>query len=281
MLFQERGSFWLFDCGEATQHQVLKSPLKLSKLEKLFVTHLHGDHIFGLPGLLGSRSFQGGHTPLAIYGPPGIRSYVETCLSVSYTHLNFSLEIVEVEEGVVFADDQFVVESFNLSHGIESLGYRIVERDRPGKLAVERLKVLGIMPGPVYGKLKRGEKVELPGGKVINGTDFLGEPLQGKCVVILGDTGYCPDIVKRASRADVLVHEATFADSDRHLAEKYGHSTSLQAAWIAREANVSALILTHISSRYQMQEEAHLLAEARGVFPNTYLAEDHWCYPID
>ena len=133
-LLEERGTVWLFDCGEATQHQILKTAVKPRKIEKIFITHLHGDHIFGLPGFLSSRSFQGGVDKLTVYGPQGIDAFITTSLQVSGTHLKYPLEIIEIEEGVVFEDEQFTVTAMSLDHGIYSIGYRIVEKDRPGKL---------------------------------------------------------------------------------------------------------------------------------------------------
>lgn len=128
-LLEERGQTWLFDCGEATQHQILHTSVRPRRIEKIFITHLHGDHIFGLPGLLGSRSFQGGTTPLTVYGPKGIKQFIEVALSVSTTHVKYPLEVVEItEEGTVFEDNEFYVETKRLSHGIECFGYRIVER---------------------------------------------------------------------------------------------------------------------------------------------------------
>ena len=131
-LLEERGTVWLFDCGEATQHQILKTALKPRKIEKIFITHLHGDHIFGLPGLLGSRSFQGGTEKLTIYGPKGIADFVNTSLKVSTTHLQYPFEIIEIEEGMIYEDEQFTVQALPLDHGIYCVGYRIVEKDSPG-----------------------------------------------------------------------------------------------------------------------------------------------------
>ena len=135
-LLEERGATWLFDCGEATQHQILHTPVRPGRIEKIFITHLHGDHLFGLPGLLGSRSFQGGDTPLVVYGPQGISTFIETALSVSGTRIKYGLDVVEIKEGLVFEDEQFVVTAKLLDHGMPSYGFRIVEKDLPGTLLV-------------------------------------------------------------------------------------------------------------------------------------------------
>ena len=176
-LLEERGQTWLFDCGEATQHQILHTSVRPRRIEKIFITHLHGDHIFGLPGLLGSRSFQGGTTPLTVYGPKGIKQFIEVALSVSTTHVKYPLEVVEItEEGTVFEDNEFYVETKRLSHGIECFGYRIVEKDIQGALLVDKLLEMGVKPGPIFKRLKDGEVVELEDGTILNGNEFIGPP---------------------------------------------------------------------------------------------------------
>ena len=275
-LMEERRSMWLFDCGEGTQHQFLKSPLKLSKLEKIFITHLHGDHIFGLPGLLSSRAYQGGVTPLTIYGPPGIRKYVETSLALSQSRVNYELNIVEHEGGIIFEDDMFVVESALLEHRIDSYGYRIMEKDRPGSIDPSKLAVHGLKPGPLFGRLKRGESIELEDGVIVHPKDVLGSPKPGKVITILGDTRPTPNVVPLSAGADVVVHEATFLHELASTAHEYYHSTALQAAEAAKEAGADRLILTHFSSRYKDAEHLEpLLLEAQSVFPNTRLAMEH------
>ncbi|MBO1627923.1 ribonuclease Z [Bacillus arachidis] len=281
-LLEERGETWLFDCGEATQHQILHTSVRPRRIEKIFITHLHGDHIFGLPGLLGSRSFQGGTTPLTVYGPKGIRQFIEVALSVSTTHVKYPLEIVEItEEGIVFEDTQFSVETKRLSHGIECFGYRIVEKDIQGHLLVDQLLEAGVKPGPIFKRLKDGETVELNDGRVLHGKDFIGPSQKGRIITILGDTRYCEASSQLAQDADVLVHEATFAAADEIQAHDYFHSTTKQAARIALQANVKRLILTHISSRYQGDAYKELLQEAQSLFANTEIAMDLKYFPVE
>jgi ribonuclease Z len=279
-LLEERGATWLFDCGEATQHQILRTSIRPRRIENIFITHLHGDHIFGLPGLLGSRSFQGGETPLTVYGPKGIHAFVETAISVSSTRLKYDLQVVEIVEGTVFEDEQFAVIAKQLDHGIPSYGFRVVEKDLPGTLLVDKLKALGIRPGPIYQEIKLGKTVELEDGTVIDGREFVGPPQKGRIVAILGDTRYCEASIELAKEADVLVHEATFAAEESDLAHDYFHSTAVQAAEVAARAGAKKLILTHISSRYQGMLSEQLLVEARKVFPNTELAADFSSFPI-
>lgn len=279
-MLEERRTFWLFDCGEGTQHQVLRSPLKLSKLEKVFITHLHGDHLFGLPGLLSSRSYQGGDTPLVLYGPKGLEQYVRMSLGISESHINYELIIKEHAGGVVFEDDTFRVESALLDHRIDSYGYRIMELDRPGRLDFEALTKLGVKPGPLYGKLKKGESIETVSGTV-HAKDVLGEPKKGRIITILGDTRPCQAAVELAKGADVLVHEATFLHELAETAHNYHHSTAVQASEIAAAAGAKELVLTHFSSRYKDEQQlGMLLDEARTIFPNTRLAIEHELVPI-
>ncbi|CAH0345641.1 ribonuclease Z [Bacillus sp. CECT 9360] len=273
-LLEERGAVWLFDCGEATQHQILKTPVKPGKIEKIFITHLHGDHIFGLPGLLGSRSFQGGTDELTVYGPAGIEEFITTSLRVSGTHLKYPLKIVEITEGIVFEDEQFTVTALPLDHGIMCLGYRIVEHDRPGSLLIDKLRSEGVKPGPAFKALKKGETVRLEDGRVLHGTDYLNPPQKGRIITILGDTRTCDNALILAGDADYLIHEATFSKHEPEMAHDYYHSTTTQAAQTAKQANAKQLILTHISSRYTEEDAKMLTAESREIFPETVIAED-------
>src|SRR5690625_16166 len=180
-LLQELNSIWLFDCGEATQHQILHTSIKPRKVNKIFITHMHGDHIFGLPGLLSSRSFQGGSDQLTVYGPPGIKKYIETSLEVSGTHLTYPLSIIEVEEdGLLFDEDLFSVYCKKLNHGIPSYGYRIVEKDKPGELLVEKLKAMGVAPGPIYQQIKENAVVTTEDGTKLIRENFLGPNKKGR-----------------------------------------------------------------------------------------------------
>ncbi|MFS0863436.1 ribonuclease Z [Fredinandcohnia sp. 179-A 10B2 NHS] len=280
-LLEERRAAWLFDCGEATQHQILYTSIKPRRIEKIFITHLHGDHIFGLPGFLGSRSFQGGEALLTIYGPKGIKTFVDTSLKVSGTHLRYPLEVVEIEEGIIFEDDQFYVEARELEHGIQVYGYRIVEKDLPGTLLVDKLMDEGIKPGPLYQRIKEGKTVILENGKEINGKEYIGPSKKGRIITILGDTRYCQKSIELAKDADLLIHEATFSSNEAELAYDYFHSTTTQAAEVAKQANAKTLVLTHISSRYQGEDSQQLLKEACTVFSPTYIAKDFMKYEIN
>ncbi|WP_271005604.1 ribonuclease Z [Listeria seeligeri] len=273
-MLNERNAIWLFDCGEATQHQILRSQIKLSKLEKIFITHMHGDHIFGLPGLLSSRSFQGGDSDLTIYGPVGIQAYVETSLKLSGTRLTYKIIFEEIEPGLIFEDEMFTVTADELDHGMLSYGYRIVEKDKQGALDAARLKEDGVEPGPIFQRLKNGEVVTLPDGREIDGENYIGAPQKGKIISIFGDTRETVSEFALAENADVLIHEATFEGDKGKMAAEYMHSTTIQAAELAKKAGVKKLILTHISSRYDRDASKALLIEAKSVFENTEIAYD-------
>lgn len=275
-LLQETGTVWLFDCGEATQHQIMQTPLKPRKIEKIFITHLHGDHIFGLPGLLSSRAFQGGTAPVELYGPAGLKDYIETSLRVSGTHLPFDVLVTEIYDGWNYKDKNFFISAKKLDHGIPSYGFRIEEKNRLGELDPEKLKQEGIKPGPIYQKIKNNPYTELEDGRIIARADFLGPEKTGKIITILGDTRYLEDLSSFVRNSDVLVHEATFRNSDHELAYNYHHSTTVQAATLAHKSKVKRLILNHISSRYQGETVTELLHEARTIHSNTDMAYDFY-----
>lgn len=273
-LLEERGAIWLFDCGEATQHQILHTSIKPRRIEKIFITHLHGDHIYGLPGLLSSRSFQGGESEVTLYGPKGLKEYVEISLTISQTYLKYPLKIVEIEEGIIFEDNEFLVKASLLEHGIPSYGFRVVEKDRPGTLLAEKLHEAGIKPGPLYKKIKNGEQIVLEDGRIINPAEFLGPAQKGRIVTILGDTRKCEAAIGLAKDADLLIHEATFSAGEENLAFEYFHSTTTQAAMAAKLAGAKQLCLTHISSRYDRNDWQALVQEAQTIFSNTDIALD-------
>lgn len=280
-LLQEQNSIWLFDCGESTQHQILRTSIKPRKIKKIFITHMHGDHIFGLPGLLSSRSFQGGDDLLTVYGPKGIKVFIETSLQTSGTHLTYPLSIIEITEGEIMDNDKFTVCAEQLDHGIPSFGFRIEEKDRPGELLYEKLMAMGIKPGPIYQQIKEHNKIETEDGKALYRKDFIGPNKKGRVVSILGDTRAQDKHRFFVENSDLLIHEATFDHAKEDLAKQYFHSTTTQAATLARDSGVKSLVLTHISSRYQKEDNHQLLNEAREIFPNSELAKDFFHIKID
>ncbi|OCG08751.1 ribonuclease Z [Gilliamella sp. wkB178] len=274
-LVQERGHLWLFDCGEATQMQMQKAKFSLAKLELICLTHLHGDHLFGLPGVLTTRSLMQNQSPLTLIAPKGIKQFIETVTNISYSWLTYSLNIIELEQdGVVFADERFCIEAKQLQHRVPCFGYRIIEKDRPASLNMAKLKQDNINIGPLYAQLKQGKTVTLDDGRVINGNDYLGSVKSGRKLAILGDTIPCPASIALAKNVDVMVHEATQEHALEAKASDRGHSTTVQAATIAKQAHAKRLIITHISPRYSLKDSTRLVNEAKTVFTNTEIACD-------
>lgn len=278
----EQGTLWLFDCGEATQHQILRSPLRLSQLDRIFFTHLHGDHLFGLPGLLASRSMQnGGVTPVTLYGPAGLAEYVRVSLEISQSHPGYPIQVEVVRPGAVYEDDLFQVVCAPVRHRVEAYGYAVIEKTQPGRFDVERAQALGIPPGPLYGRLKNGETLTLADGRVIDGQELIGPPRPGRKIVHCGDTTYTNSAVELARDADVVIHEATYLQDDLAQAQRGMHSTAAMAAQTALRAQARLLILTHFSARYEAGSRlGDLLAEARAIFPNTILAHDFLTHEV-
>nr|WP_204103329.1 ribonuclease Z [Spirulina major] len=279
----QRAEIWLFDCGEGTQHQFLRSALKSSQIRRIFVTHMHGDHTFGLMGLLATIGLAGTGHAIDIYGPGGLEEYIRACCKYSYMDLSRRLRIHRVQPGLVYEDNEFSVSCILLKHRVPAYGYRVVEKDRPGRFKVEEAKALGIPFGPVYGELKRGKTIALDDGRTIRGIDLCEPPETGRKAVYCTDTVFCDAAVDLAQDADVLIHEATFAHQDAEMAFDRLHSTSTMAAQVALLAGVKQLIMTHFSPRYapgnSLQVE-NLLEEAKAIFPNTCLAKDFFSYEI-
>lgn len=265
---------WLFDCGEGTQHQLLRTAFHPGKIERIFISHLHGDHLFGLPGLICSRSMAGNIQPLTIYGPQGVKEYVETSLRLSGSWTDFPLEIVEIRAGKILDDGLRQVTAYPLDHPLECYGFRVEEHDKPGALDAKRLIEAGVPFGPLFQRLKAGESITLADGRTVNGADFLAPATPGKKIAIFGDTAPCESALEIARDVDLMVHEATLEAAMAEKANSRGHSSSKQTAQLARAANVKQLIITHVSSRYDAEGCRRLLAECRSIFPACELAED-------
>ena len=280
----QRAEIWLFDCGEGTQHQFLRSEFKASQIRRIFITHMHGDHIFGLMGLLASCGLAGNpQQQVDIYGPPKLNEYLQACRRYSQTHFSFPIKVHTVQPGLIYQDAEFTVHCNLLEHRVPAYGYRVTEKDRPGRFDVKRATAMGIPSGPLYGKLKRGEVVTLPDGRRINGSDLCGPPLIGRKVAYCTDTIYCESAIELAQGANVVIHESTFAHQDADLAYQRLHSTSTMAAQVALTAQAKQLILTHFSPRYAPGNAIRLedlLHEAQAIFPSTLLAYDFFTYEI-
>lgn len=276
-LLDELNEIWLFDCGEATQHQILETTIRPRKIRRIFITHLHGDHIFGLPGLLSSRSFQMSDVdPLTIYGPKGIASFVQQSLKFSKTKLQYPLEIIELDDkgGELTLHQNWKVKYLPLNHGTLCFGFRIEEPDHPGELLMDRVMQYDVPHGPLLGQLKAGKTIELPSGVVLDGKYFVGKDKPGRILTILGDTRSHEHIHTLALGVDVLVHEATHDGSESKMAHQYYHSTNEQAASAAKKAGVGKLLMNHISARYLYNDVQQLQQKAQKIFSQSYIVKD-------
>lgn len=260
----------LFDCAEGTQRQLLRSNVGLIELREIFVTHYHADHYLGLPGMLKTFALRGRKTPITIYGPPGL-SELFGALRRIFGRLTYPYELIELAPGSVLERGEYRLVTFPVNHGVSAIGYALIEAPRPGRFDVERADALGIPEGPERGALQRGEAVTLGDGRVITPENVLGDARPGRKVVISADTAYSQAVVEAARGADVLVHEATFAEEERDRARETLHSTAAQAAEVARAAEVGMLVLTHLSNRYFGGE---IEREAQAVFPDTVVPRD-------
>ena len=265
VLVRRGGDRILFDCGEGTQRQLVSS-VGLTELTEMFLTHFHADHWLGLPGLLKTFDLRARERPLAVHGPPGIRELVTLAMRVA-GRVRFELELVELAPGDVLERDGYKIAPVAVAHRVSNaLGYVLYEDPRPGEFDPETATALGVVPGPEFGYLQRGETV-----RGVRPEQVLGPPRAGRKIVISGDTSPCETLRIASHDADVLLHEATFAEEERARAAETGHSTAAQAATLARDAGVTLLALTHFSTRYPV---GVLRDEARAIFPRTVLPRD-------
>jgi ribonuclease Z len=269
-LVRRGGERLLFDCGEGTQRQLLRSDVGLIDLEEIFVTHFHADHFLGLPGMLKTFALRGRELPLTLYGPRGLADLMGSLRRI-FGKLTYPYEIVELRPGETLPRDGYDLRAVSVRHGAGALGYALVEHERPGRFDVEVADALGVPSGPERGLLQHGEAVTLPDGRVIAPAQVLGAARPGRTVVLSGDTAPVQSVVDAAAGADLLVHEATFLDDDVERARETDHSTAREAAGVARDAGVKLLALTHISSRYFGGDVER---EAREVFADTVVPRD-------
>lgn len=270
------GEIILLDCGEGTQRQMSLAGLSPMKINHIFITHLHGDHFLGLPGLIQSMAFRGRTEPLHIYGPRPMGQLMENIIDLGYYTLNFIINTYEVESGLILDEKDFRVYSSPAEHNVPNHAYKIEEKRSP-KFLKDKAIELGIKPGPDFGKLQSGNPVKV-GDKIINPKQVLGKERKGRQIVYSGDTKPCQGMVEFSRGADVLIHESTFKESHKERAAETCHSTAADAARIAKDAKVKNLILTHISTRYQDTEG--LENEALNIFKNLTIARDFLTFEV-
>ena len=266
------GEVILIDCGEGTQRQLQKSKLSYMQISKVFITHFHGDHFLGLPGLIQTMQLNDRDLPLHIYGPKGMTKLVNQLLSLGYFKPKYKIVSQEVKEGDVLDFDEYCVRILNVKHGVPTIAYSFEEKMRPGKFDKPKALKLGIPEGPLFSKLQRGETITLKDGRKITSDMVLGPSRKGRKIVISGDTVPIDEMISFAKDADVLIHDATFDSSLEDVSTEYGHTTAAQAAEIAKKANVEKLFLTHISPRYL--DNNILEDEAQKIFKNSIVPKD-------
>ena len=266
------GDVFLFDCGEGAQKQLLFTNVSPMKISKIFITHFHGDHILGLPGLLQSMSLNGRERKLTVYGPRGLNKLKDAIYSLGYSSIEYEIDFIEIDSGVIEETEEYIIRCQSVKHNVPALAYSIEEKKKP-RFIREKAIELGVPVGPAFGKLHNGEEVEID-DKIIKPEQVLGPPRKGTKITYSGDTQPCEEMIMFAKDSTLLIHESTFIQKEAQNAMDYGHSTSQDAAYVARESNSEELILTHISTRYGDEYAEIMLKEAKEVFENTQIAED-------
>jgi ribonuclease Z len=266
------GETLLFDCGEGTQRQMMRYGVSFA-FREIFFTHYHADHMLGVTGLMRTMGLQERTLPVTLYGPRGADRILGAAIGLGIERNRFPIEIKEIAPGDRLAREEYDIVVFATDHRPDTVGYALAEHTRLGRFNPERARELGVPEGPLWGKLHKGETVELADGRRVGPADLVGRPRRGRTVVYTGDTRPSPSVVEAARGADLLIHDSTFGEEERARAVETGHSTAAQAAEVAREAGVRRLVLTHISPRYT-RDAPELLAEAKAVFPESLVARD-------
>ncbi|MBI3325290.1 MAG: ribonuclease Z [Nitrospinae bacterium] len=266
------GEILLFDCGEGTQLQLRKAALRHGRLTRIFITHMHGDHVIGIMGLLMTLELSGRERPLELYGPPALAEYVTTSTRLLSTGFQYPIIFHEARPGIICDTAAYVIECLPLDHRILTYGYALQERDKPGTFDVARAQELGVPVGPLFGRLQKGHAVALPDGRTVHPQEVLGPPKPGRRIAYCLDTRPCPAAAMLARNADLLLYDSTLAAEQEQDAAAKGHSTSLQAAVLAKEAGAKRLVLTHISSRYSDGRE--LTVGLEGLHDDLVVAHD-------
>lgn len=267
------GVLVLFDCGEGTQLQITRAGLRPSRLAVVCISHFHGDHINGLPGFLSTLALNQHDKSVTVAGPRGLSEYFGTLRRLGVLVPRYRVRLEEISrEGEVYCGDRFRIRSARVEHRIETWGFRFDEHDKPGRFDLEMAKALGVPPGPLFGKLQRGENVTLSDGSVVRPEQVLGAQRPGRSVAYVTDTRPCAAAIDLAQNVDVLIHEGTYGPELTEDAHKRGHCTVVDAAQTALRAGARRLIITHLSPKHH--DIGPLLKAARAVFPETVIAQD-------
>jgi ribonuclease Z len=273
VLLKRQNELVMFDCGESVQRQMIKARVGFHRKMKIFVSHMHGDHVLGLPGLLQTMALLGREKKLGVYGPEGIKKFLECVRESLQFGLTFPVEIQEINTaGDVCEEEDYLVEAMRSNHVVFGWAYAFVEKPRPGKFYPEKAKALGVPEGKLWSRLQQGNTVKLPNGCIVSPKEVLGSIRKGRKIVYTGDTRPIKGFAKFAAGADLLIHDATFDDALSEKAELDGHSTPSQAGLQAKKAKAKKLVLTHISARYA--DARLLLEQAQKVFKDSLLSED-------
>ena len=264
---------WMFDCGEGVQRQMMQAKVSFHRKMKVFITHLHGDHVLGLPGVLQTMALMDRKEPIAVYGPVGIKDFLVCAKETLKFGLTFPVEISEIlNEGVICDEEEYSVMAIRSNHAVDGYAYAFVEKPRPGKFYPKKALALGVAEGELWSRLQGGEEIKLANGKVVKPNDVMGPVRAGRKIVYTGDTRPFEAFAGFAAGADLVIHDCTFDDSLSEKASVDGHSTPSQAAQEAKVAGAKRLVLTHISARYP--DAGLLLEQAKKIFVDTVLAED-------
>ena len=273
LALHREGETMLFECGEGTQRQMMKYGVSFA-LSEIFFTHFHADHFLGVIGLIRTLGLQGRPEPLLLYGPKGAKKVLGEAMKLGVERVPFPIEITEVNPGdAIGKRDGYEIRPFATEHGGVSVGYALREFERRGRFDVEKAKAAGIPEGPLWGKLTKGEAIELADGRKLTADGFVGPTRPGRLVVFTGDTRPSASTIDAAKGADLLIHEATFGEEEKDRAKETGHSTAKEAAQVALAAGAKKLVLCHVSARYSMSAD-ELVREAKEVFPAVFVARD-------
>ena len=273
VMVNREGELLLFDCGEGAQQQMMRAKTGMVKISSIFLSHFHGDHILGLPGLLQTMAFFEREEELTVYGPNGIYEIMDAFKKLGTHKLKYPLKVVELAPGDVVQKEEYIIKAVRADHDTPALGFVLEENKRAGRFNREKAIELGVRPGPDFARLHRGEDITLKDGTIVYSKDVVGPKRPGRKIAYSGDTRESDVFFFEAQGSDVLIHEATFTSALKENAYEWGHSTAKGVAEMSKKYNIKKLVLTHISPRFNEEEDV-VLEDAKSEFENVILAED-------